>query len=509
MSGEASGLILLPFAMAALPLVLGGLAVAGVAVATAKAGSAAMKYEQERRQRRDEIRRSDAAQSIGSFREEMQREMNRQTALNAQASEQMMAQLDRQRREMRAAAEQQDTQAFQSYVSEMKASRTATLEAITTAQNDFNASYRRDISSSMARISQNLNAQYADYMQQITQMSADNAARQEQAKEIAASYIAEARTLVTSLEEDYRGAKFAPGALATLQAELAQSESLFAAGRFEAAIASAKDTAMSALEEIYEADAKQQEWDNQYKLALVLSEEVRTYIESQAVVTQQVKEYAEKASGKTLDDDIVGVKISEYTDRNAQGVTRFDYLLARATQIYDDLRGASAEQYTTQQLRDCVTFLNDELYPAAASCVSGAVVNMNNAFSRQNLSEEIIDFFEEHNFVFNGYAYDDNCHDKALHIDLENEITGEELVITLAPELVSGGDVQTHVDLKQLRGDEANEQRKAYYRQCVEDVVRGGHPGAEVSLQCNAATKGRLSADTEVKRRIQENTQNN
>ena len=156
MSGEASGLILLPFAMAALPLVLGGLAVAGVAVATAKAGSAAMKYEQERRQRRDEIRRSDAAQSIGSFREEMQREMNRQTALNAQASEQMMAQLDRQRREMRAAAEQQDTQAFQSYVSEMKASRTATLEAITTAQNDFNASYRRDISSSMARISQNL-----------------------------------------------------------------------------------------------------------------------------------------------------------------------------------------------------------------------------------------------------------------------------------------------------------------------------------------------------------------
>ena len=82
-------------------------------------------------------------------------------------------------------------------------------------------------------------------------------------------------------------------------------------------------------------------------------------------------------------------------------------------------------------------------------------------------------------------------------------------MITLAPELVSGGDVQTHVDLKQLRGDEANEQRKAYYRQCVEDVVRGGHPGAEVSLQCNAATKGRLSADTEVKRRIQKNTQNN
>ena len=127
---------------------------------------------------------------------------------------------------------------------------------------------------------------------------------------------------------------------------------------------------------------------------------------------------------------------------------------------------------------------------------------MNNAFSRQNISEEIIDFFEEHNFTFSGYAYEDDCHDKALHIGLENQATGEELIITLAPELLSTGDIQTHVDLKQTKGDEANEERKAYYRECVADVVKGKNPYAKVNIKCNSATRGKLSTDTETKKKL-------
>ena len=125
---------------------------------------------------------------------------------------------------------------------------------------------------------------------------------------------------------------------------------------------------------------------------------------------------------------------------------------------------------------------------------------MNNAFSRQNISEEIIDFFEEHNFTFNGYAYDEGKHDKALHIGLENQATGEELIITLAPELMADGDIQTRVDLKQIKGDEANEERKAYYRECVEEVVKSGTPQAKVNIKCNSATRNKLSQDTGTKK---------
>ena len=101
--------------------------------------------------------------------------------------------------------------------------------------------------------------------------------------------------------------------------------------------------------------------------------------------------------------------------------------------MYRALREPQAQQLTTDQLKQYVSFLNNDLYPAIAMCINKAIINMNNAFSRQNISEEIIDFFEEHNFTFSGYAYDDNCHDKALHVGLENPATGEELIITLAP----------------------------------------------------------------------------
>lgn len=45
MSGEAGGLILIPLALAAMPLVLGGLAIAGAVSVGVKAGGAAVRYE--------------------------------------------------------------------------------------------------------------------------------------------------------------------------------------------------------------------------------------------------------------------------------------------------------------------------------------------------------------------------------------------------------------------------------------------------------------------------------
>lgn len=502
MSGEAGGLILIPLALAAMPLILGGLAVAGVVTVVARAGDAAVRYEQEQRRRREEIRRSGVSQSIGDFRRTMQNSMNEQTSLNIQASERMMQELENQRIAMRRAAEQQDTQAFQAYASQLKASRAQTMQAIASTQNEFNISYRRKIAESMGMVSQKINEQYATYIDELQQLQADTVAKDKRAQEIANTYIEEARTLLTSLTEDFEGTKFSSRQLVTLNDQFNQAVSLYNNGRYESAIASAKDVAINALEEIYEADAQKQEWENYFKLALVLSEEVKTYIESQAVITEEAKAYAEEASGKTLEDEIVGIRVAEYTDRNAKGQTRFDYLMHKANEVYTALRDPQAQQLSTDQLKSYANFLNSELYPAITMCINRAIINMNNAFSRQNISEEIIDFFEEHNFMFNGYAYDDDCHDKALHIGLENEATGEELIITLAPELLESGDIQTHVDLKQIKGDEANEERKAYYRQCVEDVVKGNNPYAKVNIKCKSETKNKLSTDTETKKKL-------
>ncbi len=503
MSGEAGGLILLPLAISALPFVLGGLAVAGIAAGAAKAGSAAKEYERQQRQQRDEIRKSSAAKDIGNFREEMQQSMAEQTRLNIETSDQMMQQLDMQRTQIQQAAQNCNPQQFQEYTAKLKQQHQSTMNTIHNAQAAFNTAYHEKIALSMGKVSRKINTQYASYIDELRQMQADEAAKNQYAKELASSYIEETKTLVYALSHDFDGRKFSGRQLSVLTEQLDQAIAQFNRQNYESAIASAKDVAIGTLEEIYEADAKKQEWENYYKLALVLSDEVLGYINAQATITSEMAEQAERTAGKPLEGEIVGVEISEYTGRNKKGQTQFEYIRQKAQKAYAKLRGPDAQKLTTSQLKDYVNFLNDEVYPAAASCISMGIINMNNAFSRQNISEEIIDFFEEHNFTFNGYAYDDDRHDKALHIGLENQATGEELIVSLSPELCAPGDIQTRVDIRQIKGDEANEERKAYYRTCVKDVMKGISPYAKVSLKCNESTKGKLSTDTDLKRRLQ------
>ena len=484
MSGEAGGLILIPLGLMAMPYILGGLAVAGVASMAIKAGSAALDYERNRRKKRKET-------PYG-----IHRTINENVNLNIKTSEQMMRELETEREAMRRAAEAKEAQEYRDYINSLKDTRKKSMQKISEAQIKFNSTYRKSISQAMAEVSKEISGRYEKSMKELANLKGDNS----RAKEIAEAYINEAKKILDSLANDYEGKKFSPRQQEALTQQFNQAAKLFNSGRYESAIAAAKDLSVSALEEIFEADAKKQEWENYFKLCLVLSEEVKTYLESNSVITQEAKDYAEKVSGLTLEDEIVGIKIADYTDRNAQGKTLFDELNQKADEIYKIFHSDKADSLTTEELKSYANFLNTELYPSAAGCINKAVINMNNAFSRQNISEELIDFFEEHNFTFNGYAYDEDKHDKALHIGLENQTTGEELIITLAPELLADGDIQTHVDLKQIKGDEANEQRKAYYRECVEEVVKGSVPQAKVNIKCNAATRNKLSSDTKTRK---------
>ena len=223
---------------------------------------------------------------------------------------------------------------------------------------------------------------------------------------------------------------------------------------------------------------------------------------AQEVITSDVKRQVEEKSGKPLEDEIVGIRISEYTDKMKDGKSQFDYLLDKTREIKNFLESNAAQTLTTQQVKDYVELLNGKLFPSAQLAIYKGVLNMSNAFSRQNISEEIIDFFEEHNFNFTGYNYDGDSHDGALHIGLENDVTGEEIIVTLAPELMENGDVQTRVEINQLKGDETNEERKAYYRTSVQNVVVDNTPGAQIKLECRKETRNRLSQKTELRDKL-------
>ena len=506
MSGEAGGLLLLPLAIFALPVVgavlVGGAVIAGGAVAVNAGANAASRRAEARRREREEIMRSGINNSIGSFRSTLASNMNEQVRLNQRASDEMMSVLSSHRAEMQRWADPNDPAKYQQYLANIRSSREGVSRRLMEIEDNFVRNYHEQIQLSMATISETINTQYATYLHELEQLNADIQAKNSKAREFAEQYIEEAKSLIESLQKDYDGARLSGEALHELQRALNDAITQFNHEHYEAAIASAKDTALQTIEEIFKADCKQQEFDNYHILAISLSAELEAFLTHQEYITAEAKAEVESKTGKTLEDDVIGIRIADYTDRLQDGTNQFDYLLKKVREIKKYLESEESEGISVEQMKGYVDTLSNKLYPAAATTCYKGVLNMNNAFSRQNVSEQIVDFFEEHNFEFTGYSYDDDRHDGTLHIGLTNETTGEEIIVTLAPELMENGDVQTKLEIDQLKGDETNEERKQYYRDSIQQVVCENTPGARISLSCRKQTKNKLSTKTELRDKL-------
>lgn len=458
---------------------------------------AQQRQEQERRAQTNRV-----SNSIGNFRGVVAGNMNEQVRLNRQTSEMMMNELDRSRQNMLDSMNFEDPKQYQQYMEQIEQNRKELSKALSKMQGDFVENYHTSINASMQNITADINKQYAEYADELQKLQSDDKQKQEMASSLANDYIEEAKTLMLALDEDYQGRKYAKNQMLELQRAINDAVAQYNIGNYEAAIAVAKDSAIAIIEEIYKADCKHQEWENYYKLALVLSTEISEMIEGQRSITPEVKAEIEAKTGRQLEEDIVGVDISEYTGIREDGQNQFEYLLGQVNSIKQLLESEDGKELSTDQLKEYIDTMNNKIYPAASMIFFRGIMNMNNAFSRQNISEEIIDFFEEHNFEFKGFSYDDEKHDGALHIGLENESTGEEIIVTLAPELMEGGDVQTRVEIDQLKGDETNEARKEFFRQSVTDCVVGSTPGAQIKLECKHETKNKLSDKTQLRDKL-------
>ncbi len=547
MSGTSGGLILLPLMFAALPVV--GMVVVGSAVVSGI--SAASKARERRRnmynnQMRNsynnqmgttynyqagtaynnhtgavynnqvntaynvqsdntyynEIRRSGVGENIGAFREEMAANMNEQMRLNQEVSDRMMQEMENSRRQMLEVINSGNPEVYQQYVANMQVSRAEVTNHMYNMQDEFVQNYHVKINESMNTITETINTKYASYIAELQQYSNDIKAKNEKAAMLANDYIEEAKVLILALEQDYAGNKFSGLRLIDLKDTLNAAIGQLNAGHYEAAIATAKDVSINTIDEIYRADCKKQEWENYYYLALSMATELEAYLTAQEMITEDVKREVEEKTGKHLEEEIVGIRITDYMDTMKNGQNQYEYLLEKTRELKRFLDSENAKTASTEQMKEYVNILNTKLYPAATTAVYKAILNMNNAFTRQNISEEIIDFFEDHNFNFTGYSYDENKHDGALNIGLSNEVTGEEIVVTLAPELMPNGDVQTKVEINQLKGDETNEERKAYYRESVQQVVVDSTPGAQIQLECNSETRNKLSTKTELRDKL-------
>lgn len=535
MSGVAGGLLMLPFVLTTAPglapviigaaVLRGAVSVAGrrarnrqhlenmrSLAAERRAAQQSRNYEDQRdaqirrmaEQARLEAQRNGAVnESVRTVRNEMTANISEQARLSEQTSQQMYRELETSRRRSAELAANAAPAQFTEYMNELRVSSKELTAKIQAMNDGFVKNYHTKIGESMENISRTVNSRFDAQMNELRQFGNDIKAKNEKAAQIAAEYIAEADELLTSLERDYDADRFSAQQLAVLRRELSDAARQYELGNYEAAIAAAKDTAISAIEETYSADCKRKEWENSYDTALTLSAELNEFLEAQEIITEDVKRQIEEKDGKPLEAEIVGLKISDYTDKRPDGMTQFCYLKKKAQEINALLESDKAYDLDTRELKSYIDIISGKLYPSAAETVYKGIQNMSNAFSRQNISEEIIDFFEEHNFTFKGYSYDNGAHCDALHIGLENEDSGEEIIVTLAPELVNG-EVQTKVEIDQIMGDEANEERKAFYRKSIEEVVCENTPGAQISLECDKSYKNRLSDKTGLRDKLKQ-----
>ncbi len=440
------------------------------------------------------------ANNLGNLRNDIQSNMNRQTELNRQASEEMEREIEKTRSEMQAASEK-SLEDYDEYLGVMKEKRQEMFSRISELQDRVNNDYRNKISENMIAVTEELNRKHKEYLAELSQLQNDINTKNEKASEIARSYIGEARTTIQSLIEDFEGEKYVNRELVALNDQLNKAIEQYNKGFYESAIAASKDVLIGTVEEIYHADEKKQEWENYYKTALMISADLRTFIESQETISQEIVDKIKQEKNIELNQEMVGTRIAEYTGKNSQGISKYDYIKQKTQEIDDMLNSDDGRNLSTQQIKQYIDFINTQLYPQAACCITSGILNMDNAYSRQNMSEDIADFFEEHDFTFAGYEYDDNRHDKPLHVYFTNEITGEELVISLAPQTLENGDVQTRVELEQVKGDETNEERKAYYRECINQVITQKNPGSSVNIQCDKSTINRLSNGKQAQKR--------
>ncbi|MCR4892692.1 MAG: hypothetical protein K5989_10995 [Lachnospiraceae bacterium] len=462
----------------------------------------AERREEAERKRRERARLGGISKDLQALRNEMENNFLEEDRLNEATANDLMNELNRSRNEMARLVESEDPERYRDYMGRISSSRKEATKRIYDIENKFTREYQTRVQDNIERVNERINTAYQSSLNELKALQANEEERRQKARSLAKQYLEEAEDLLSTLKDDYEGERFVPSQVNELEAQLNAARRQYSNENYQAALSVAKDVTLSSLEECYKADGKRQEWGQYYDCAMGLAEEITAYMEAQAVITEDMKRQMEEKTERELPEDIIGIRIADYTDKRMDGQNEYDHLLNSLKQIRAFLEGEDADRLSVDQLKNYVETLNSRIYPAATLAIYKGILNMSNAFSRQNISEEIIDFFEDHNFSFKGYSYDNDAHDGPLHVGLENESTGEEIIVTLAPELMENGDVQTKVEIDQLMGDEANEDRKAFYRASVENVVVENTPGARIKLECRKETRNRLSRKTELRDKL-------
>ena len=409
MSGEIGYLLALPLALVAVPVVLGGVAIAAVGKAGALAVDAAVSYENKKRAEREEIYRSGIRDEIVSYRSSIKSMMTEQTKLNKELSLSMEEDLKKSREAFAQLISKMDLGEAE-FAEEVQNASRQLMEELQEKQQELQVNYHTKIDTKLKEIEKESREKYEDTMADIQALQDTEEKKIMAQAKIARSYIEETRDLITALETQFMGAKYAAGQLGLHKSDLKLLEKQYNDGHYEGCMVAAVSLMAKVRQDILLADEKHQEFENWQKMAAMFIAENKGLMASQKVLTKELydllmEEEDKKGESTGITEEDIGTELSVYWGRTMDGKSVYEEMERQLKELEACVLAENCT-LSAKELQEICEKMSGQWRVQIMNHGQKALECWNRALQRESLAMDIIPEMEKHGYRYNEqYAY--------------------------------------------------------------------------------------------------------
>lgn len=490
MSGEGLGYLF------ALPIIIGGAAIAGVGLAAygiAKAGVYAGKtaydYYKKKEQEREEILKSGIRSDLGMLHADVESALADMNDMGNKLYQDMEKEMFAKNSEMLEILHQADAEEYQKYLSGLQETQKDTFQKMKKLQDRFDHEYAQKVRTELTVIQENVNTHAENILDQIKNFQESDEKKEQFAADLAKKYLDETGKILKALVNGFDTRRLLPGIRDSLTKQMNDAIALYNKQNYEGAVAAAQTLQMDIGEKVYELEKAEIDWDTAYQAALSAVEMARIYLESQTCFDENAAEEIKKVTGVEIPEDLYDEELADYADRDADGRNTFLEIRYKIQELSKALRDEASKNMNVQELRELTEHILTSEYPQAMQTVQNAVMNMSNVFYRVQKANEFRDFLESKDFDVRLFFEDEDDLTSDIGLAVYNRPAREKVVYTLSKQKPGENPNQVNIVYQLAEGDEKNQARNQYYQDMIKDFT-----GAEI-MTCNQATIGQTASD--------------
>lgn len=501
MSGEGVGYLF------ALPIVIGGVAIAGAGLAAygavkagAYIGKAAYSYYNKKKEERQEIIESGVRSELSKIHTEVEESLSIMNEMGQSLYQNIEKEMAAKNQELLDILKQADAEVYQDHLANMHNIQQDTTRKIEQLRKKFDREYAEKVETELLKVKQNTDQKMKCVLEQIKGIQESEERKEQITAEIARQYLDETKKILEALLNGFDVNRLIPEIRESMARQFHAAADMYNNKNYEGAIATAATLQMDVGEKVYELEKADIDWDISYQAALSAVDMVKNYLEAQQCFNEEAAEEIKKITGIEIPEELYDEEIADYCNKDVQGRNIYQKLLSDAKTLAEELANGSIKNRSERELRELTEQVYTVMYPEAMRTVQDGIMNMSNVFYRVQKANEFKDYLESKDFDVRLYFEDEDDMTSDIGIAVYNSATREKVVYTLSKQRPGESPNQVNIVYQLAAGDESNEARNQYYQKIIADFT-----GAEQML-CNQNTIGQTAANLteEAKRQLQE-----